>query len=280
MLFDKFEKLWKVWLFVPFVLLIVSVIILFNNIASTGFFIGRDVELIGGNRIVMELEGPVDIKELQNAMPYASFQVITGLRHELLVETSPSIDVNKVLDDLAGVGLSGNYDLKTVGPALGDIFWQQAQLAIIVAFLFMSVVVFILFRNPVPSGIVIFSVVTDVVVTVAVMDLIGVKLSLPVLAALLMIIGYSVDTDILLTSEMLKARGREISESIKSAMKTGLTMSLTTLAALTALFLVSGIFVLEQIAIVLIIGIVVDVFVTWMGNANILRFWLIKHENS
>ena len=203
-----------------------------------------------------------------------------SINTELLVETGSDIDVDKVLDDLKSIGLSGEYDLKVVGPALGDIFWRQAQLAVLVAFIFMSIVIFVLFRTPVSSGIVVFSIVTDVLVTIGVMNIFGINLSLPVLAALLMIIGYTVDTNILLTSEMLKVRGREISESLKISIKTGLTMSLTTLVVMLSLYLVSCNFILQQIAMVLMIGICADIIVTWLGNANILRIWLMGHETS
>lgn len=280
MLFEKFEKLWKIWLFVPFIILLASAAFLLNSYINTGDFVSRDVELVGGNMITMKLEGPVDFSALQSALPYAKLHVTTGMNNELLVETASDIDVEKVIADLSSFGLSNEYEIKTVGPALGDIFWRQAQLAIIIAFILMSIVVFILFRKVVPSSIVIFSVVVDVIATLAVMNIIGISLSMPVLAALLMIIGYSVDTDILLTSELLKARGMEISESIKNAMTTGLTMSFTTLAALSALYFVSGDFVLGQIALVLMIGIIVDIFVTWMGNTSILKLWLMRNEKN
>jgi preprotein translocase subunit SecF len=276
MIYEKYDKFWKVWFFVPWILFTLSVAILLIHIITTGSVIGADVDISGGNRITMEIEKAVDVSKLQNVLPYASLRVVSGLRNELIVETAPDVDVNKVLNDLASFGLTGNYDVTTVGPVLGDIFWKQAELAIITAFILMSMVVFILFRAPVPSGMVILSVIINFVITIAISNIIGIKLSLPVLAALLMIIGYSVDTDILLTTELLKVREREMSESIKIAMKTGLTMSLTTLAALSALFFISGTYVLQQISTVLIIGVGMDIIITWMGNANMLRFWLIR----
>jgi len=280
MIYEKYDKLWKIWLLVPFIMLIASAIVLLDYNARTGSFVGRDVELVGGNRITMELDKQVDFSALQDALPYAKMSIISGIRNELLVETAPDISVGQVLDDLSKFGLSGEHNLKTVGPFLGDIFWKQAQLAIIIAFVLMALVLFIIFRNIVSSSIIIFSVVTDVIATLAVMDIFGINMSLPVLAALMMIVGYSVDDNILLTTNMLKVRSGEISYCIKTGLKTGLTMFLAILVALSALFVVSGTFVLGQIALVLIVGVIVDMVVTWMGNANILRLWLIRHERA
>lgn len=278
MIYEKYDKLWKVWMLVPFALLLASMILIVSTSLSTGFFIGRDVELSGGNRITMEIEKPVDILELRAALPYASFKVTSGMSNELLIETSPEISAEKVLEDLADIGISGNYNIKTVGPVLGEIFWRQALLAMILAFILMSIVVFILFRSAVPSFIVIFSVIANFIITVGIMNVVGINLSLPVIAALLMVIGYSVDTDILLTSEVLKSGAAEISSNIRSTIKTGLTMSITTLAALLVLYLVSGSFVLSQIALVLMIGISVDIMITWFGNSGMIRLWVLRHE--
>ena len=57
-------------------------------------------------------------------------------------------------------------------------------------------------------------------------------------------------------------------------MKTGLTLTMTTLIALTAMYFVSGSFIIEQIAFVLIIGLLIDMPATWFANAGILRAWL------
>ncbi len=267
------ERYWKFLLFIPIVFLVVSLGIIMNNYTATGSFIERDIELTGGNMITVELSGDVDLDKIKTALPYARIRLTTGITSSLLVETSYDVEPEKILDDLSAVGVDGSSSIKTVGPVLGEIFWQQAQLAIVIAFVLITIVIFLLFRAPVPCSIVIFSLITDIVITVALMNLIGIKLSLPTLAALLMLIGYSIDTDILLTTELLKRKEREIPESVRTAMKTGLTMSLTTIGALVALYFV-GTFILEQIALVLMIGIVADIFVTWFTNAGILRLWL------
>jgi len=117
------------------------------------------------------------------------------------------------------------------------------------------------------------------------MDVFGIVLSLGTVAALLMLIGYSVDTDILLTTRLLKRKG-ELGDKIKDAMKTGMTMTLTTLAALTALFAVSSgsylvstftrIDIIRDISIVLIFGLIADIINTWMTNVGILKWYLEK----
>jgi preprotein translocase subunit SecF len=83
-----------------------------------------------------------------------------------------------------------------------------------------------------------------------------------------MIIGYSVDTDIVLTTNMLRGGG------VRSAMKTGLTMSAAAIAAFFAMYAISGSIVLQEMALVIILGILVDIPATYLANAGILRMWM------
>ena len=69
-------------------------------------------------------------------------------------------------------------------------------------------------------------------------------------------------------------------------MKTGMTMTLTTLAALIALFVVSSgsylvssftrIDIIRDISVVLIFGLIADIVNTWMTNVGILKWYLEK----
>lgn len=281
-MYDRIDKHWKILLWIPIVILILSVIVIGNNIMTTGYFMERSVELSGGKTISIEIES-VDLQGLQDALPDAKVHVISGITETLQVEVTFETDEAAVLKEMNKYANTvGEHSIRAVGPALGEMFFNQAQLAIIVAFIFMAVVVFILFRSFVPSSIVILAAATDIIFAIAVASLLDITLSFPVLAALLTLVGYSVDTDILLTHELLKASKDNVKSGIKRAAKTGLTMSITTLVVLFVLFFLSGSFVLEQIALILIIGIAIDIPVTWFTNAGILRWWIErkkrKHE--
>jgi preprotein translocase subunit SecF len=116
------------------------------------------------------------------------------------------------------------------------------------------------------------------VMTAAVMNIVGISLSLGTTAALLMLIGYSVDSDILLTNRVLKRQGK-LNDKLMGAFHTGMIMTSTTLAAVTALFLVSwfgSIQILMEISAVLLIGLVADILNTWLTNVGILKWYVLK----
>jgi preprotein translocase subunit SecF len=115
--------------------------------------------------------------------------------------------------------------------------------------------------------------------TIAVIDLLGFRLSVGGIVALLMLIGYSVDTDILLTTRVLRKKTDSLNKRLAEALKTGLTMTLTSIVAvavsLVIIYSISE--VLRQIFTILLIGLGFDMINTWMANAGILK-WYVERK--
>jgi preprotein translocase subunit SecF len=155
---------------------------------------------------------------------------------------------------------------------------QTALLGVGVAFLGMSLVVFALFRSLIPSVAVVLSAFSDIVIPVAMMNILGIELSLGTVAALLMLIGYSVDSDILLNNHVLRRSG-SFYESVHRAMRTGVTMTLTSLSAMAVMSVVAyafGIQLLSAIGIVLVFGLAADLMNTYLLNLSLLRWYLYE----
>ncbi len=130
----------------------------------------------------------------------------------------------------------------------------------------------------VPSMAVIFSAFIDILIPLAIVDLVGMKISSAGIVAFLMLIGYSVDTDILLTTRVLRRKQESVNSSIWGAFKTGTTMTITSLVAVSvALIVVYGFgSILNQIFTILIIGLAVDLLSTWVMNASLIKWYVSK----
>jgi preprotein translocase subunit SecF len=214
----------------------------------------------------------------------------TGVKEEKMLQFGPMEENQKdeLLNRIKTEYEAGTYEIKDTSAVFGRELQIQTVYAVIIAFILMAIVVFIVFRTVVPPFAVILSAFSDIVLAVACMDLVGMQLSLGIVAALLMLIGYSVDSDILLTTNLLRKRG-EMSEKLRSAMKTGITMTSTTLSAVLAMFVVSSylhlfssyyapIPMLRDISVVLLFGLCMDVMNTWLLNAGILRWYIQRKE--
>ncbi|WP_276299049.1 protein translocase subunit SecF [Halorussus lipolyticus] len=162
--------------------------------------------------------------------------------------------------------------------SFGESTQRLALMGVGLAFVGMSVLVFLMFRTFVPSIAVVISAFSDIMIPVAVMNLVGIPLSLGTVAALLMLIGYSVDSDILLNNHILRRSGG-FYESTHRAMRTGVTMTVTSLSAMAVMSFVAylfGIDLLASIGVVLVLGLATDLMNTYMLNLSLLRWY--KYE--
>ncbi len=170
----------------------------------------------------------------------------------------------------------------TVSPTFAEQTQQTALLGIAVAFLGMSVIAFLLFRTFVPSIAIVLSAFSDLVIPLAFMSLANISLSLGTVAALLMLIGYSVDSDILLNNHILRRQG-DFYESTHRATRTGVTMTVTSMAAMLVMGIAATLFGVELLAsvgIILFVGLAADLMNTYMLNLSLLRWYKFEGVRS
>lgn len=270
---------YKLLMVIPAAALIISLGYIFYLMAGPGLLL--DVDLKGGTQISLESDQPVDVTNIGQVLSEfaPSVRSARGLAgYTIIIDVPAGANTTLIMETLEGAGYSfESYSTQTVGPALGASFFAQAQFALALAFIFMAITVFIVFRVLTPSFYVILSAFADIIEAFAMSQFLGIKLSLATFAALLLLIGYSVDTDILLTTRVLKTEG-ELMAKLRRAMTTGLTMMGSTGAALFALFLMTTSSIITQIASVLLIGLLFDIMNTWLTNAGLLRWYIERKE--
>lgn len=158
-----------------------------------------------------------------------------------------------------------------------------AQLFISINLLLIPLIVLLIgiyFYFSVPSLAVILSALADMVMTLAVVDLMGMKISSAGIVAFLMLIGYSVDTDIMLTNRILKRTNGTINQQSWNAFKTGMSMTMTALLAVLAALIVTRSLspVLSQIFTIILIGLIFDTVNTWITNTSLLKWYVESKE--
>jgi preprotein translocase subunit SecF len=263
---------------IPLILLLLALGLLTFNWLSTGMPLKPGIDFAGGTAVNVITDDSMDeIKEYFAEFPLTD--VGEGLDGGKYIKFGPlSDDQTKALNDRV---MDRYPDAKVdhIGEAFGSTLQQQAFIALIFSFIGMAIVVFVAFRTFIPSVAVVLSAFSDIAITAAIMSLLGIDLTLPTTAALLMLIGYSVDSDVLLTTRVLKRQGK-IEDKFAGAYRTGIIMTTTTIAAVAAMFLVTafgGVEVIAQISAVLLIGLFVDLMNTWILNAGVLRGYLERN---
>lgn len=274
---------------IPIAIIILSLAIVLNNYIQTGDVVDKDVTLKGGVTATVYTKLSIEDLEATLSSKFGTEILVRKLAEfgteeqiGVIVEASDvkSAELKPVLEETLGIELTeDNYSVEETGGSLGEAFYRQMLTAILISFILMSIVVFIAFRSVIPSLAVVLSAFADMLAAVAFINLTSIKLSTSGIAAILLLIGYSIDTDVLLTTKVLKRREGTIMERVFSSMATGLTMTFTTIAALTVGYFVSDSYLIKQMFVILLAGLFVDIVMTYMLNTRILIWYTAKKEH-
>lgn len=264
---------------IPAVFFAAALVIVIISFATCGLPVTPGIDFAGGTAVTIHSDQTQEQIEAYFA-GYDLKSIDSGVGGSYYLKFGPMDNAAMLAFNeyiLAGYPDAG---IDQIGASFGSTLQTQALIAILVAFIGMAVVVFIAFRKLIPAFTVVFAAVADITITAAVMNITGIELSLATTAALLMLIGYSVDSNILLTTKVLKRQGNS-EEKFTGAFHTGFIMTSTTFCAILAMFIVSligQVQTLYTISAVLLIGLLSDFVFTWAFNAGALRLYLAKKD--
>ncbi len=195
-------------------------------------------------------------------------------------------DVGKeIIDKLDGAFLENRFEVKRremVGPTMGKDLRRNAILALLFALI--GILIYISyrfeFRFAVAAIIALFH---DVLITVGLLSLTGRELSMPVFAALLTIVGYSLNDTIVVFDrirENIKFMTRDdyqtiINFSINQTLSRTILTSFTTFIVVLLLYLLGGV-VIQDFAFALVVGVIVGTYSSIFVASPILIEWQLN----
>ena len=294
-IFNFYDKEYKKLTVFTLLILLIAIIIIGVNIAKTGSFINKDVSLKGGVTLTITSSNPIEITELEKYLQSSFSKNDISVRsiHEggkqigtviiADIEGTNKEELSSFITAIeSGIGYKlkeNDYSIEIMGSTLGASFFRETITALVIAFVLMSIVVLVYLREPVPGIIVVFCAFADIIETLAVVDLLGMRVGTGGIAAFLMLIGYAVDTNILLSVRVLKRKEGTIMDRVIGAIKTGTMMSVTAIAALIIGIIFMKSEVVRQIMTIILIGLLFDMINTWIQNVGILRYYLERKGN-
>jgi len=261
----------KVALAVSLILVIVS----FASLATRGLEFG--IDFTGGILLEVEYESVANLESIRSDLTdagYASAQVQRfGADDDVLVRLPPQEgDVDEVRARLQQILQGGEVPVKEllrvefVSPQVGSELAERGALALVIALMMIFVYVMIRFQWKFSAGAV-AALAHDAIVTVGFFSVFGLPFDLTVVAAVLAVIGYSLNDTVVafdrIRENFFGLRGMSAEDamniSINEMLARTIITGVTTLLVLVALLLLGG----ESIApfsIALIVGIIVGTY--------------------
>ena len=281
----------RVAVMISVALLVVSVL----SLALRGLQLG--IDFTGGTLIEVGYEQPADIDKVRQTLSDSGFvDAVTqhfGTSRDVLVRIAPREGAtqsqvgNEVLAALRA-GDAGKVDLRRVefvGPQVGEELTEDGGLAMLIALAAIFIYVMFRFEWKFSAGAV-AALFHDVLITLGMFSLFALEFDLTVLAAVLAVIGYSLN-DTIVVFDRIRENFRRmrrvdsiavINASLNQTLSRTLMTSVTTLLVLIALFIVGG-ELIHGFATALIIGVVIGTYSSiYVASASIHSLGVDKED--
>jgi len=296
-LFGKVNIDWlgKKWYFLGFSLLfsVAGIIAMSMNYAHTGSPVPLSVDFRGGTEVQITFANTPDVNQVRQAIDAAGVKDVKIVRYdapeknELLVslpeQTDATVDTGRkqILDALAASYHNPIKDssVQAVGPTVGKQLETKATQATLYSLV--GMLIYLWFRFELIYGVAaVVAVFHDTLITVGFFALTGKEVSLTVIAAILTLVGYSMNDTIVVFDrirENLRLNRREalpdvVNRSINQTLsRTVLTSGLTFLTVLS-LYIFGG-QVLRGFSFALVVGILIGTYSSIAVAAPMLVAW-------
>jgi len=274
---------------------IFSIVLVLAAIASLsvkGLVLGLD--FTGGTQIEVGYPEAADLNEIRTQLSGSGFEnpvvVNFGSESDVLIRMQGKPDAG--LADAVLKSLDPNNEgalelrrVDYVGPQVGEELREDGGLGMLAALAVVMLYVAIRFQYKFAIGAVV-ALVHDVIIILGFFSITGLEVDLTVLAAVLAVIGYSLN-DTIVVSDRIRENIRllrtadligVINESLTQTLGRTLITSLTTIFVLVALFVVGG-ELIHNFSIALIVGVVIGTYSSIYVAANALVMLGMKRED-
>ena len=266
--------------YAPVMLALSGLLVLISVIALTTRGLNFGVDFTGGTLVEVQYPAPVELDQVQAALAGRGLDKAIvqyfGTRNEVLVRIpagaagSTGELSSRVLEAL-DAGHLGQVALKRVefvGPQVGDELVTNASLALLYAILAIGAYVAFRFEYRFAFGAIV-SLAHDAIITVGFCALLGIEFDLTVVAAVLTVIGYSINDTVVIYDRirenfprMRKATTREvINRSVNETMTRTIATTATVVLALLPLVLFGG-DAIHGFSLAMLIGVLAGVYST------------------
>ena len=284
----KFMKFRKIAGIISITLFMISVASLFFRGLSLG------LDFSGGTLIEVSYESPISLEEVRSSLEsngYADSQVVNfGTNLDVLIKVADQSGNSSVGEDIFNI-LSNQeipIELKRVefvGPQVGDELRDQGGLGMLIALFMILIYVAFRFQYKFALGAV-TALGHDVVIILGLFSIFSWDFDLTVLAALLAVIGYSLN-DTIVVSDRIRENFRTervlepidmVDLSLNQTLGRTIVTSLTTLLVLFALFIFGG-ELIRGFSLALIIGVLIGTYSSIYVVANMLMSLALTQED-
>jgi preprotein translocase subunit SecF len=278
------ENNYKKFLLLSISLFAIFIGIILFNYFKYGYIINKSITISGGYVTLINNNYNLTNTEIQNILNQMNITdyVLYSTPNIIYIESRDRINgtlLINLLNQYYNISIQpSDISIQQYSSLVGDLIFNQFLFFVILAMILAAFVIFIAFRVSNTTLNIISTILFDIIGLLAVLSITKYPIGANGFIAMLMILGFAIDNNVVLSTNMIKEKDKPFIERIKMSFRVGVLMEIIALYTLLLLYFIVPDPSVNEFAFVLSTATILDLIYYLIGNIPLYKYFEAKKE--
>jgi preprotein translocase subunit SecF len=279
------EKNYKKFIIVTIVLFIIFIGTILFNYLRNGYILNKSIDISGGYITMINNNYHITNQEVNNVLYKINVTnyIIYNTPSIIYIESGEKINTSELIylfNSYYNIPLSSqDISVQQYSSIVGNIIFNQFVEFVFITMVLVGLIIFIAFRVSNVTLNIMSTIAFDILGLLAILSTIKYPIGANGFIAMLMILGFAIDNNVVLSTNIVKEKEKPFIEKVKMSFRVGMLMELIALYTLIILYLFVPVPSVREFSIVLFIAIILDLLYYLIGNIPIYKYFESKKES-
>ncbi|MFZ8800831.1 MAG: hypothetical protein ACO2ON_01470 [Candidatus Nanopusillus sp.] len=278
------ENNYKKFLLLSISLFAIFVGIILFNYFKYGYIINKSITISGGYVTLINNNYNLTNTEIQNILNQMNMTdyVLYSTSNIIYIASRDQINgtlLISLLDQYYNISIQpSDISIQQYSSLVGELIFNQFLFFVILAMILAAFVIFIAFRVSNTTLNIISTILFDVIGLLAILSITKYPIGANGFIAMLMILGFAIDNNVVLSTNMIKEKDKPFIERVKMSFRVGMLMEIIALYTLLLLYFIVPDPSVKEFAFVLSTATILDLTYYLIGNIPLYKYFEAKKE--
>jgi preprotein translocase subunit SecF len=278
------ENNYKKFLLISIAIFVMFIGIILFNYLKYGYIINKSITISGGYVTLINNNYHITTSEIQNILNQMNITdyVLYSTPNIIYIESRNQINgtllINLLNQNYNINILPTDISIQQYSSLVGNLIFNQFLFFVILAMIITAFIIFIAFRASKITLNIISTILFDVVGLLAVLSITKYPIGANGFIAMLMILGFAIDNNVVLSTNVVKEKDKPFIERVRMSFRVGMLMEVIALYTLLLLYFIVPEPSVDEFAFVLSIAIILDLLYYLIGNIPLFKYFEAKKE--
>jgi len=278
------ENNYKKFLLLSISLFVIFIGIILFNYFKYGYIINKSITISGGYVTLVNNNYNLTNTEIQNILNQMNITdyVLYSTPNIIYIESRDQINgtlLINLLNQYYNISIQpSDISIQQYSSLVGDLIFNQFLFFVILTMIFASFVIFIVFRVSNTTLNIISTILLDVIGLLAILSITKYPIGANGFIAMLMILGFAIDNNVVLSTNMIKEKDKPFIERVKMSFRVGMLMEIIALYTLLLLYFIVPDPSVKEFSFVLSTATILDLIYYLIGNIPLYKYFEAEKE--